>query len=451
MGKATNDLTQGIIWKQLIKYSLPLICTSVMQSLYSLFDILIAGRFLGNDGISGINNAAQVMGILNTVIIGLSMGGTILIGQLFGRGETEKWKQSSNTFISSFLVAGIVMSAVMFLTSDIIITLMKTPAYEEAVSYLKVCSIGVFFTFCYNALSGALRALGNSKVPMYCIFVSTVVNIALDILFMGVYDFGTKGAAAATVIAQGMSCAMVMAFVLRQGEIWTGFSIIRRVLWNIVKLGFPCAVQMTVAGISFLVVTYTINGYGVAASAGSAISMKLRDIPFLFVSTMSNAASAMVAQNLGAGLYERSKKIMYTAMVMTIGITTVLIVIIEIFAPLFASAFTNDSEAIHYAVMNIRIEIIGQLFYSVFMIQHSLATGAGHTLFVLCNSFVNCIIFRLVLTIVFNRFFGIIGVFVACAVAPSVSIPIGNVYVRSNKWKIGMRDTKIRWSVTNEP
>lgn len=149
---------------------------------------------------------------------------------------------------------------------------MKTPAYEEAVSYLKLCAIGVFFTFCYNALGGALRALGNSKVPMYCIFVSTVVNIVLDIVFMGVYDFGTKGAAAATVIAQGISCVMMMVYVLRQGEIWTGFSIKQKVLWRIVKLGFPCAVQMTVAGISFLVVTYTINGYGVAASAGTSIS-----------------------------------------------------------------------------------------------------------------------------------------------------------------------------------
>ena len=116
--------------------------------------------------------------------------------------------------------------------------------------------------------------------------------------------------------------------------------------------------QMTVAGISFIVVTYTINTYGVAASAGSAISMKLRDIPFLVVSTMSNAASAMIAQNLGAGLYERSEKIMYTAMGMTLGITSVLIIIMEIFAPYLAGLFTEDTEAIYYAVLNIRIEVI---------------------------------------------------------------------------------------------
>ena len=393
--KSANDLTQGVIWKQLVKYSLPLIATSVMQSLYSLFDILIAGRFLGSAGISGINNSSQVLGIVNTVVIGLSMGGTILIGRLFGQGEKSKMQNASNTFINSFFIMGIIMSVVLYFVSPMIITLMKTPAYNEAVSYFKVCAIGVFFTFCYNALSGVMRAVGNSKMPMYCIFVSTTVNIVLDIIFMGVIKLGTAGAALAT-------------------------------------------------GISFIVVTYTINTYGVAASAGSAISMKLRDIPFLVVSTMSNAASAMIAQNLGAGLYERSEKIMYTAMGMTLGITSVLIIIMEIFAPYLAGVFTEDTEAIYYAVLNIRIEVIGQLFYSVFMIQHSLATGAGHTLFVLCNSFVNCIIFRLVLTIVFNMFFGIVGVFIACAVAPSVSIPIGHWYVSTKKWQYRFRKKRIR-------
>lgn len=133
--KSANDLTQGVIWKQLVKYSLPLIATSVMQSLYSLFDILIAGRFLGSAGISGINNSSQVLGIVNTVVIGLSMGGTILIGRLFGQGEKSKMQNASNTFINSFFIMGIIMSVVLYFVSPMIITLMKTPAYNEAVSY----------------------------------------------------------------------------------------------------------------------------------------------------------------------------------------------------------------------------------------------------------------------------------------------------------------------------
>lgn len=117
--KSANDLTQGVIWKQLVKYSLPLIATSVMQSLYSLFDILIAGRFLGSAGISGINNSSQVLGIVNTVVIGLSMGGTILIGRLFGQGEKSKMQNASNTFINSFFIMGIIMiCCIVFCIAD---------------------------------------------------------------------------------------------------------------------------------------------------------------------------------------------------------------------------------------------------------------------------------------------------------------------------------------------
>ena len=219
---------------------LPLIATSVMQSLYSLFDILIAGRFLGSAGISGINNSSQVLGIVNTVVIGLSMGGTILIGRLFGQGEKSKMQNASNTFINSFFIMGIIMSVVLYFVSPMIITLMKTPAYNEAVSYFKVCAIGVFFTFCYNALSGVMRAVGNSKMPMYCIFVSTTVNIVLDIIFMGVIKLGTAGAALATVIAQGISFFMALGFVLKQKDMWTSLKIYGNVLGKIIKIGFPC-------------------------------------------------------------------------------------------------------------------------------------------------------------------------------------------------------------------
>mgnify|MGYP001136727994 CR=1 FL=1 len=143
--KSANDLTQGVIWKQLVKYSLPLIATSVMQSLYSLFDILIAGRFLGSAGIISIaEKTAAGRGAISPCVcrmerqsIGLSMGGTILIGRLFGQGEKSKMQNASNTFINSFFIMGIIMSVVLYFVSPMIITLMKTPAYNEAVSYKK--------------------------------------------------------------------------------------------------------------------------------------------------------------------------------------------------------------------------------------------------------------------------------------------------------------------------
>ena len=181
---------------------------------------------------------------------------------------------------------------------------------------------------------------------------------------------------------------------------------------------------------------YLINGYGlVVYSAANGVSNKIKDFCQLFISAMTGAASTMVAQNLGAGLYDRAKSVMHTCMKITLGMAAVLILISELLAPVLVSFFTPDPEVQHWAAINLRIEIIGQLFYAGFFTYNTLATGCGDTMFVMWNSFVNCIIFRLVLAIIFNHFWGIYGVFIACAIAPASSVPIGWFYCRKGYWK----------------
>jgi Na+-driven multidrug efflux pump len=150
---------------------------------------------------------------------------------------------------------------------------------------------------------------------------------------------------------------------------------------------------------------------------------------------MSVGTSAMIAQTLGAGLYDRAREVMYTAMKLTMLCAAALIAVVEIFAPFFASLFIDDATVIQIASQNLRIEIIAELFYASFLIYHSLMLGAGHTYMLLVSSFVNCIVFRLILALWFNSMWGITGLFIACAVAPASSIPIGLWYTRSGKWR----------------
>ncbi len=170
-------------------------------------------------------------------------------------------------------------------------------------------------------------------------------------------------------------------------------------------------------------------------SAANGVSNTIKDFCQLFLSAMTGAASTMVAQNLGAGLYDRAREVMRTCMKITLAMSTALILISELFAPWLVTIFTPDPEVQRWAVINLRIEIIGQWFYAGFFTYNTLATGCGDTIFVMWNSFVNCIIFRLVLAIIFNHFFGIYGVFIACAIAPSSSVPIGWFYCRKGYWK----------------
>lgn len=250
---------------------------------------------------------------------------------------------------------------------------------------------------------------------------------------------GTAGAALATVIAQGAACALALFYLLRHREVFSwDLSLLRprrdKVL-AIFRIGIPCAVQMTVAGISWLVVTYLINDYGVIWSAGNGFSVKIKDFSMMFITSLATAASSMIAQNLGAREYDRAKSTMYCAMRMTVGMALVLIVMLELTAPALLGLFTDDPAVIAAGALNLRVEIVAQVFYAIFLVYHALMLGAGDTWWVFFSSFVNCIVARVVLATILESLFQINGVFLACAIAPAVSVPIGIAYTRSGRWR----------------
>lgn len=433
------DLTEGNVRNKLIQYAIPLVVISLMQSLYSMTDLLISGHFIGSRGISGINNASQIMELLTKIIIGLSQGGNILIGRFFGAGQEKNRKETTNTLFFSFMLLSVALAGGVYLGAGRILKILDAPAYEEALAYLGICSIGIFFIGGYNALVAAVRGVGDSKRPMKIIMIATGTNILLDILFVGGLKWGTSGAAAATVISQGVSFFLILEYVLRNEDLF-GVSLRKPRLYlnwfgRILKLGIPCAVQMSLAAISWLTVTRFVNSYGVAASAGAGVSAKIKEFCQLFIAAVGNAAATMTAQTLGAGKYDRAREVLYTSMKITCAAALTLILIVEVGAPVFSGIFTQDPEALQVAVLNLRIEIIGQIFYAIFMMYHSFAIGAGHTWFVLLSSLVNCILVRVVLVVILSRVLGLPGIFLACMIAPAASVPLGMIYVRTNVWR----------------
>lgn len=447
MASIDRDLTHGSVTKQLIRYALPLVTTSLLQSLYSIADFIVAGYFISTAGQSAINNASLIMNLMTQIAIGLTLGGNILIGQYFGSREDEPRKQSAGSLLTMALIVGAVCAALLTILARPLLILLKAPALAEATTYMSICAIGLFPIFGYNALSALLRAVGNSKMPLYFIIASTATNVVLDLVFVAVLRWGVAGAALATLISQFVSFFAALILCLKHRE-HLGLTLkylrprAERVR-AITKLGLPTAFQWAIASVSWLVVAYLINGYGLDVySAANGVSNKIKDFCQLFISAMTGAASTMVAQNLGAQLYDRAKNVMKTCMKITLGMAACLILISELLAPVLVSFFTPEADVQHWAAINLRIEIIGQLFYAGFFTYNTLATGCGDTMFVMWNSFVNCIIFRLVLAIIFNQLWGIHGVFIACAIAPASSVPIGWFYCRKGYWKKSLTTRK---------
>lgn len=177
-----------------------------------------------------------------------------------------------------------------------------------------------------------------------------------------------------------------------------------------------------------------INQYGVSVSAGNGVSNKIRDFCQLFVTAMCTGAGTMCAQCLGAQLYDRAEQVMKTCMRITLIMAGVIIAVAELFAPRFAAIFTPDPQVQQWAVLNLRIEIVCQIFYAGMFSYNTLATGSGHTMFIMWNSFLNCIVVRLILALILDHLFGVVGVYVACGVAVASSVPVGYWFYRSRRW-----------------
>ena len=446
------DLTEGVIWKKLILYAGPVVLSSLLQSAYSITDLIVAGWFIGKDGISAINNASQVMMILTQIIMGITTGGNILMGQYFGSKDRSNRVKTNRTMFGFALSAGALLSVLLFLLSRPILAALRAPALEEATAYLQVCSAGLIAIFGYNALAAMLRSVGNSKQPFYCVAVTAGCNIALDCLFMGGFRWGVRGAALATVLAQWASFVVCLVYVLRHRDL---FGLVRRQISfhkdkmvQILKLGIPCAVQMTVVGLSWLAMTFLINAYGVwprrppprnaygvEASAASGICAKVKDVALLVTIALYTAATTMVAQCLGAKKFDRASRVVHVAMRLSLAVTAVLILGIELLAPQILSVFHPDQGTMEIAVRNLRIEILGQIFYASFMVYNALPMGAGHTMFALGSSLLNCIVVRVILALILNHFYGLVGIFWACAIAPASSVPLGYLYERTGVWR----------------
>lgn len=444
--RQNNDFLRGSIINKLIAFAIPMIISNLLQAGYGLADVIIIGQYIGKASVSGVTNGSQITNLITQIIIGITTGGGVIVAQQFGNHNNEGVVSYSRALYTLSFLGGLFVLLATYAGSPLLLRLLRAPAYTEANTYLRICSFGLFFVFLYNGITAFVRSTGNSLLPLFCIAATTLLNIALDLLFICVFRMGVAGAALATVISQAVSVLICLFYILLINRTFGvglfDFSFDMSRFRLIFQYGIPLALQNCIAALSWLTITFLINDYGVVCSAGNGISMKIKDFCQTITAAMASATSAMIAQNIGAKQYDRAREILYSAMRVTMIIAAVLILLVEVFSRTLVSLFSPEPDVIAAAVLNLRIEIIGQLFYASFFIFHALATGAGHTLFVMFSSFVNCILVRVILAIGLNSAFGIVGVYVACMIAPSASIPLGIWFVRSNRWKSAFRMKK---------
>lgn len=444
MSKFENNLSEGNVVKQLILFSLPVLISNIIQSLYSTVDMLIVGQFANEAAMSGVNIGGQVSFIITNMVFGLSVGATVLIGQYKGAENRKGIHEVIATLLTSLMILAVVITAVMIFFAEPILRIIQTPkeSFAEAKNYFIISMLGTVFIFGYNALSALMRGLGDSKNPLLFVAIACGTNILLDFLFVAQFKMGAAGAAWATIISQAISMILCIIYLARNNfifdfsiESFKSFS--KKQLSLILKIGIPTSIQNVASGLSFLFLTTLVNTMGVMASAAVGAVGKLNGFAILPGVAMSTSVSAMSAQNIGAGEYKRATHTMLTGVAVAMGISIVIFFLVGSFPEFFMRMFGDDPSFIKCGVDYIKSFKYDYLIAPIFFCFNGLFIGSGHTTFSLVNGILSSILFRIPASYIFGMAMslGLTGVGLGAPVASFAALLLCIIFYMRGSWK----------------
>lgn len=389
-----KDFTEGKILPQLLKFAFPVLVALFLQAMYGAVDLLVVGQFAAAEEVSAVSTGSQIMHSITTVITGLAMGLTVLVGQRIGEKRPEQAGAVIGSGICLFGVIAFVVTIVMVFGSEVAASIMHAPAeaFDQTTAYIRICSAGTIFIVAYNLLGSIFRGIGDSKMPLITVAIACVINIIGDLLFVAGFHMGAAGAAIATVLAQAVSVVLSL-FIIRKRPLPFKFkrSDIRFGKANILKilnLGIPIAFQELLVGISFLVIIAIVNSMGVIASAGVGVAEKLCGFIMLVPSSFMQAMSAFVAQNMGAKKPERANKALFYGIGTSLLAGVVLFYLGFFHGDLLSAIFSNDTDVIAASADYLKAYAIDCLFTAFLFCFTGYFNGCGRTFFVMMQGII---------------------------------------------------------------
>lgn len=397
------DFTNGKILPKLIKFMLPIMLSLLLQALYGAVDLLIVGRFGTNEGISAISNGVETINLFLFLCAGFSSAVTILLGKYIGENKKEKLKDVIGGGIILFIVLGIFFSLFITLFAPTIAKILKAPneSFDKVIEYVTICGSGLIFIIGYNLMSAIFMGLGDSKRPLFFISISTIVNIILDYIFVAIFKLDVIGAATATVIAQAISLTISIIYLLKKNkDINLKFKNIRfnKDVIDIIKIGFPIAIQETLSSISFIIVLSFVNSMGIVESEGYGVSGRIFNFIFIFSAAIIQSMSSFIAQNYGANREDRCLEALKKIILVSSIIGLIVSIITYTFAYQLSSIFTNNKEILEQSSLMLKGFATESLFTGILFSFNGYFSGHTKTRFVLINGLICSFLVRVPLS-----------------------------------------------------
>ena len=395
-----QNLTSGSVFQNVVRFSLPYLLSYFLQTLYGMADLFIVGQFEPVAATTAVSIGSQVMHMLTVMIVGLSMGTTVSIGQAVGAGNRKQAAHNIGNTVILFLVVSIALTAILLSLVHPIVVAVSTPtdAVSGTVTYLTICFIGIPFITSYNIISSIFRGLGDSKSPMCFIATACAANIALDYLFMGVLHLGPAGAALGTTLSQAISVVVSLTVILKRRSIVlkkSDFKPCRAVMGKILGIGIPIAFQDGLIQVAFIIITIIANQRGLNDAAAVGIVEKVISFLFLVPSSMLSTVSALCAQNIGAGKKKRAEQTMWCAVMIAVGFGLIVAVTMQFISVPVVSLFTTDSEVARLGGQYIRGYIWDCIFAGIHFTFSGYFCACGRSEFSFLHNIIAIVLVRI--------------------------------------------------------
>ena len=434
-------LTQGNIVKSIIWFSIPLLVGNLFQQLYNAVDSYVVGNYVGKAALAAVGASTPVINMLIGFFMGIATGAGVVIAQYYGANDTKRMRKSIHSSMALTLVMAMLLTIIGLVCTNPLLHAIGVPSdvFDQASQYLAIYFGGITFTLIYNMGAGILRAIGDSKRPLYFLVIASVINIILDFLFVKVFQWGVAGAGVATLIAQGISAVMVVFILMYTKEnyqlVIKEISFDKEMITRIIKKVLPTRKQHSIVSLSNVIVQSYVNVYGSSVIAGYSVTVKIDGFVNLPLQAFNMAVTTFVGQNIGAKKYDRVKKgayITYILATITIGI---FVVVMYFFGKDFIAIFNQEKEVIEAGRLMQLIFLPFYLFLPINQIINGVLRGAGKStipMYIMVFSFV---ILRQIYLFIITRFTSSVAyVFFGWPVTWIVSSIIFLVYYYKVDW-----------------
>lgn len=379
------DMTQGDPWRQILRFTIPLLIGNIAQQLYSTVDSIVVGNYVGDNALAAVGSAAPIINLLMVLFVGVSMGATIMVSQYLGAGDREGLSWTVGNCILLTLISSLIITVLGMLIARPMLILLRTPdsILDWCTSYLRILFLGSIGLGFYNILSGVLRGMGDAVSALIYLVIASVINIVLDIYFVAVLSLGVSGVALATIIAQGIS-ALLCINRLRQMRDMFDFGLSyckghKKYIGQIVRLGLPSGITQAIFSMSIVLVQSLTNSFGEQLIAANVIVQRVDGFAVLPVFSFSSTMTTYAGQNIGAGKNERVTEGTRQGMWLSLGFSVVIVAVILIFGKYLMRIFTSTDALVDLSMRIMRILAFGYILLAVIQTLSGVMRGAGDT------------------------------------------------------------------------